>query len=203
MKDKKIIRNSQHSFTKGRSCLNSLIKFYDEMTGLVEEGRAVDVFYLYFINTFDTVCCKILLDKLLVYGMHEQTLRWTETWLNGQAQRVVISGTASSWRPETGAVPQESGLVPVCFNTFINDFMLGQSILSASLQMTQYQEEWLILPSRGILTGWRNRLIRTLRSSKRWCAKSCTGGGKTPCSYICWGPPCWKAAQQKRTWRSW
>jgi len=96
MKDKKIIRNSQHSFTKGRSCLNSLIKFYDEMTGLVEEGRAVDVFYLYFINTFDTVCCKILLDKLLVYGMHEQTLRWTETWLNGQAQRVVISGTASS-----------------------------------------------------------------------------------------------------------
>ncbi|KAK4831180.1 hypothetical protein QYF61_015650 [Mycteria americana] len=47
-KDKKIIRNSQHSFTKGKSCLTSLINFYDETTGLVEVGRAVDIFYLDF-----------------------------------------------------------------------------------------------------------------------------------------------------------
>jgi len=41
IKDKKIIRSSQHGFIK--SCMIKLIKFYDEMVGLVEEGRAVDI----------------------------------------------------------------------------------------------------------------------------------------------------------------
>ena len=41
IQDEKIIRSSQHGFIK--SCMIKLIKFYDEMVGLVEEGRAVDI----------------------------------------------------------------------------------------------------------------------------------------------------------------
>lgn len=52
MKDKKIIRNSQYNFPKGRSCLTSLINSYNEMADLAEARRAVAVFYLYFSNTF-------------------------------------------------------------------------------------------------------------------------------------------------------
>ena len=64
-----MIRNSQHSFTNGRLWLTSLIKFYDEMTSLAEGGREVDIFYLDCSNTFDTACCKILIDKLLTGWM--------------------------------------------------------------------------------------------------------------------------------------
>ena len=42
-KDKKIIRSSQHSFTNAELCMTNLINFYDEMTGLVDEGKPVDV----------------------------------------------------------------------------------------------------------------------------------------------------------------
>ncbi|KAK4829841.1 hypothetical protein QYF61_006851 [Mycteria americana] len=35
-----------------------------------------------------TASCKIFIDKLLMYGLDEQTVRWTENWLNGWAQRV-------------------------------------------------------------------------------------------------------------------
>lgn len=43
MNNKKFFRSSQHGFTKGKSCLTNLINFYNEMTGLVDEGRAADV----------------------------------------------------------------------------------------------------------------------------------------------------------------
>jgi len=33
VEEKKVIRNSQHGFTKGKSCLTNIIAFYDDMTG--------------------------------------------------------------------------------------------------------------------------------------------------------------------------
>ncbi|KAK4806176.1 hypothetical protein QYF61_001099 [Mycteria americana] len=61
-----------HEFTKGKSCLTNMITFYDEMTGLVDEGRAVDIVYLDFRKAFDTVSPKILIEKLMKYGLWRQ-----------------------------------------------------------------------------------------------------------------------------------
>ncbi|KAK4826876.1 hypothetical protein QYF61_011995 [Mycteria americana] len=48
MKDKKVIGRSQHEFMKRKLCLTNWIALYDEMTGLVNDGRAPDVIYLNF-----------------------------------------------------------------------------------------------------------------------------------------------------------
>jgi len=122
IKDKKITRSSQHRFIKGKSCLTNLINLCDEMTGLVDEGRAVDVVYLDFSKAFDTVSHKILIERLLMYGLDEQTARWIENWLNVWAQRVVIRDTKSGWQPVTSIVSMGGSILgPIPFNIFIND----------------------------------------------------------------------------------
>jgi len=104
IRDKKLIKSNQHSFTKGNSCWTNLLIFYDEITGLIDEARAVDSVYLDFSKVFDTVSSKILINKLL-RGLDEQTVRWIENWLNVWAWRVMISGTKASWRPIASSVP--------------------------------------------------------------------------------------------------
>ena len=81
----------------GRSCLTKLISFYDLVTRLVDEGKAVDVVYLDFSKAFDTVSHIILLRKLTVYGLDWCILCWVKNWLESWAQGVVENGVKSSW----------------------------------------------------------------------------------------------------------
>lgn len=53
MKDKKVIRSSQHAFYKGKSCLINLIAFYNEVPSLVNEGVPGDVVFLDFSKAFE------------------------------------------------------------------------------------------------------------------------------------------------------
>ena len=58
-----ILKDSQHGFRKGRSCLTNMLTFFEEATKSFDVGRAYDIVYLDFQKAFDKVphdklqCC--------------------------------------------------------------------------------------------------------------------------------------------------
>jgi len=57
---------------------------------------------------FSTLSHNNLVGMLRDCRIEEWTVRWIENWLTGRAQRAVISGTESIWRPITSSVQQGS-----------------------------------------------------------------------------------------------
>ena len=39
-----LIRDTQHGFRKGRSCLRNLLRFLDQVTGLVDNGYSMELY---------------------------------------------------------------------------------------------------------------------------------------------------------------
>ncbi|KAK4828069.1 hypothetical protein QYF61_023129 [Mycteria americana] len=156
----KMTEGCQCGFTKGKSCLSTLIAFFSEVTSLVAKRRAVDVAYLDFSRAFIMVSHNILINKLTKHGLDKWTVRWTENWLNGWAQGLVISCTKSTRRQVTSIIPQGLTLGPILFNTFINN-------LDDGIKFHQHWEKWAKRKSQKKFNKGKCKLLHLEKNNPR------------------------------------
>ena len=110
-----LIKDSQHGFTKGRSCLSNLLEFMDEVTGILDEGSPVDIIYLDFAKAFDKVPYQRLFKKLDAHGIKGRVAEWVKNWLSARRQKVCLNKQYSDWKDVISRVPQGSVLGPLLF----------------------------------------------------------------------------------------
>ena len=92
----KLIKGSQHGFTKVRSCLTNLLEFYEAVSDWLDEGKAVDILYLDFKKAFDKVPHRRLLVKVRACGVAGQVAHYIGNWLSDRKKRVAVSGRMSN-----------------------------------------------------------------------------------------------------------
>jgi len=162
----KLIRNSQHGFRGGRSCLSNLLAFLDKVTRSQEEGDSVDVIYLDFAKAFDKVPHGRLRAKLSSHGIQGKVWNWISGWLSNRKQRVCMQGRASTWRPVISGVPQGSVLGPVLFLIFIND--LDSGILNWVLKFADDTKLFSSIPDQLAAERLQHDLDRLVQWSTDW-----------------------------------
>jgi len=113
-----LLRNSQHGFPAGKSCLSNLLVFMRDSSERVDRGGKADVVFLDFKKAFDTVPHARLMFKLVAHGVEGKLIMWIGEWLKGRKQRVDIGGEESGWMEVISGVPQGSILGLILFTVF-------------------------------------------------------------------------------------
>lgn len=114
-----IITPNQFGFVKGKSTIDCIMTFLNDIYQNLNNNLLTGCKYLDYAKAFDTVDHEILSNKLNRYGFAD--IAWFNSYLTNRSQCVKIDSHYSSFKINPCGVPQGSVLGPTMFNLYLND----------------------------------------------------------------------------------
>ena len=112
----------QSAFKTHHSTETALIDIVDRMLLNLNDNQINGLVFADFQKAFDLVNhAEILIEKLRIYGLEDNSLILVRSFFQNRRQRTVIRSAQSSPQALTHGVPQGSVLSPLLFLVHIND----------------------------------------------------------------------------------
>ena len=113
------------SFRKNHNAQYSLLKMIETWKKKhLDKGEKIGAILMDPSKAFDTINHSLLLTKLDAYGFSRTTLKLMQNYQCSRQQRISINDSFSDWTEVITGVPQDSILVPLLFNIFLNDIFM-------------------------------------------------------------------------------
>ena len=95
LEEHSFITPDQSAYLKGHSVQTSLLRVIDDWLGDINEDQITGVCLLDISKCFDTINHSILLQKLSMYGIKHQELKWFPSYLDNRKQAVLCHNELS------------------------------------------------------------------------------------------------------------
>ena len=110
-----------HAYRVGHSTTTAMLEVTNKLYSAVERKELCSVMTIDQKAAFDCVSHRILLRKLRMYGVSEETCKWFKCYLSNRTQFVMIGRAQSQMETMENGVPQGSILGPLLFSIYTNE----------------------------------------------------------------------------------
>ena len=159
----KIFNPNMHGYRHGRSTETALLSMYDRWVKSAAGGQFSGAIVLDLSSAFDLVDPSLLLQKLKIYGLEDDSLEWINTYLTGRFQAVWLDHVLSDFLETKVGVPQGSNLGPLFFLIFFNDL---SEVLENS--MDNYADDTTLTASGSSIYEIETKLTSDCSAVSNW-----------------------------------